>query len=149
MVNAELLEYVETWARATERIVGAAIKKNKIRLSDPQRENIRIDILQKAADLLGVQVIFRDALRYRDMGAGSGYHKGKRTAKTPPVAKRAKTLEAYTERRFRGPSQPAKIRKPAPIVNRPLYGRLSALSEAVSYSVAERILSALTNPTTP
>lgn len=123
--SAEIMAYVANWAASTEKIVGYAIKKSGIKVSEASQRNITIDVIQGAFDTIGIKIIARDALRFVDMGAGRGWHKGKK-------------VSVNTSSRKKKTENP-RIKKS--IWNRPLYKRIARLQEVVTVQTIEKVIS--------
>jgi len=122
--SAEIMAYVVDWAASTERIVGHAIKKAGIEISEAGQRNITIDVIQEAFDTIGIRILARDALRFVDMGAGRGWRKG------------TKIINPRTRMSY---DPNPRIKKS--IWNKPLYKRISRLQEVVSIKTIETTLS--------
>ncbi len=106
---------LEDWKEATMRILERRIRRTKgIKLSDAQKQNVIIEVIEKA-DGWEVPIAFRDSIRFQDMGAGKGYHKGVRLSATNYDA----ALSGH------------RPRKPKVITNRPVFARLHWLEEAL------------------
>jgi hypothetical protein len=120
----EILDYLDTWAKSTEKIVGAAIRKAGVTISEPDQRNILIDIFQKGLDTIGIEIIASDVLRFLDMGAGRGWRKGK------------KISPQFTRKNDK--SNP-RIKKS--VWNRPLYKRIARLQEVVTVKIIEEAVS--------
>lgn len=111
-------EYVQDWIDSTIRIIGSIMKKRKVVFSDPTKQNIRIELLYRSRGLLDLSFYYRDGLRYTDMGAGVGYHKGQRNAK-----------KEYHNKMSAG-------RKRKRILMKPIWSRLDKLSSVVATEIA-------------
>lgn len=121
--TAEILEYLKDWAESTEKIIGKAIDKAGVKISEPDQKNILIDVIQNGLDSIHVNISARDALRFLDMGAGRGWRKGK---KINPTSSRKKT-------------ENPRIKKA--VWNRPLYKRIARLQEVVTVKTIEEAVS--------
>jgi hypothetical protein len=119
-----IIEFLQDWIQSTERIVGAALKRNRVKFSDNTQANIRIRIVQNLKDSVSLEFYFRDALRFVDMGAGRGYHKGTKIGRTTPS-----TI----------------LRRKKKILNKPLYSRLAGLQEGVAITIIEEFTAQLVN----
>lgn len=75
--DALALEIIYTWADMLPRIVGAGMKRNKVSFSDNSLRNIYTKV-NELENLTEIEIYFRESLRFVDMGAGNGYHKGKK-----------------------------------------------------------------------
>ncbi len=111
------LEIIYEWAETVEKIIGAGLKKKKIKISDTSQRNIRIKIIESISGITEVQFYYRDALRFVDMGAGNGYHKGKKIGRTD--------------------ADNLKGRKPKKILNKPLYTQLARLKSQIVFQLIE------------
>lgn len=116
----EARQYIDQWCATTERVVGAALVKNKVKISHPSEKNIKFNIIEKADGIVTIQIITRDALRFIDMPAGRG-HKLDRQAYN-------KHTDKY------------KVRKKKNVFSRPIYGRLEALKSVLTVTTIERIM---------
>lgn len=107
-------EVVYDWVERTVKILGANMAKRGVKFSDPNSPNVRILIIDSLKGKISLHFYYRDALRYVDMGSGRGYSKGQRVGQAEYIA-------AIKAKRFR-----------KPILNKPIYGRLNQLLEAVA-----------------
>lgn len=114
-------EFLAEWIESTVRIIGAGLKKKGVVVSDPSSPNIRLRLLQKTAGYAEIHFIYRDSLRFTEMGAGRGYHKGQR----------------ITQAQYR--QEIAKGRKRKKILMKPIYGRLASLQQVVAAKVIQDI----------
>lgn len=121
----EIYEYLTDWAERTERIVGAALKKQKVVLSNPSEKNIVIAVFKKSLTNIGITISTRDALRFVDMGAGRGWRKGKR----------------ITQREYRKKlDEVAKPRVRKAVFNKPIFRQIARLKDVVASSITESML---------
>lgn len=103
------------WREATIRMLDRRIRQTKgMKLSDSQRQNIFIEIIENAEGW-EVPISFRDSIRFQDMGAGKGYHKGVRLSASNYDA-------ALTNHR---------PRRQKVITNKPVFARLHWLEEVM------------------
>lgn len=116
------LEIIFEWAETVEKIIGAGLKKKKVKISEPDRKNIRIQIIESLNDVVELQFYYRDALRFVDMGAGNGYHKGKKINPSK-IAEGTK-----------------KGRRKKSILNKPLYTQLARLQGQLIINIQESII---------
>ena len=121
----EIHNYIVNWAQTTEKIVGAALKKQGVVISEPSEKNIVIDVFKRSLSNIGIKISTRDALHFVDMGAGSGYRKGVR----------------ITQREYR--KMIAKPRVKKPVFNRPIFKSIAYLQEVVAASVIQSAMSEL------
>ncbi len=112
-------EVVYDWVDSTEKIIGSIMKKRKVTFSEPGRRNIIIKLHERGEGMINLDFFYRDSLRFTDMGAGRGYHKGVRV-----------THDEYL-REMRSK------RRRKRILMKPIFGRLSALMEVVSAELIE------------
>lgn len=124
--SAEVMSYVTEWAESTEKIVGNAIKKANLTLSEPAARNILIQVIQQGLDSVGIKIYARDALRFVDMGAGRGWHKGK------------KVNNNLSDRRAQASNRVKKS-----VWNKPIYSRIQRLQEVVTATVVENAIETL------
>lgn len=120
--KSAIIDFIQDWIQSTERIVGAALRRNRVKFSDNTKANIRIRIVDSLQNNLSLEFYFRDALRFVDMGAGRGYHKGTKIGRT--------TISTI-------------LRKKKKILNKPLYARLASLQEGVIFSLIEEFTAEL------
>ncbi|MER0442187.1 hypothetical protein [Emticicia sp. W12TSBA100-4] len=121
-------EFVYDWVERTEKIIGSMLKKRGVQVSDASRENIRIKIFERSSGMIDLHFLYRDSLRFTDMGAGRGYHKGVRVTQADYRAKLAE-----------------KGRKRKRILMRPIFGRLAVLQEVLKTSIVQDILTDFNN----
>lgn len=122
--KSEILDYLNTWIQSTERIIGAALKRNRVKFTDNTQKNIRIRLVDELKGNVSLEFFFRDALRFVDMGAGNGYHKGTKLGRT--------TLKTI-------------LRKKKKVMNKPLYTQLAKLSEGITNVIIEEFTTSLEN----
>ena len=122
--KSDLLNFINDWIQSTERIIGAGLKRNRVKISNTSQKNIRIRLVQSLSNTLTLEFHFRDALRFVDMGAGRGYHKGSKIGRT---------------------ASNGKERRKKRIMNKPLYSRLARLQEGVAFSLIEEFTATLQN----
>jgi hypothetical protein len=121
-------EFVYDWVERTEKIIGSMLKKRGVQVSDASRENIRIQIFERSSGMIDLHFLYRDSLRFTDMGAGRGYHKGVRVTQAEYRAK----LEEKGRKRKR-------------ILMKPIFGRLAVLQEVLKTSIIQDILTDFNN----
>lgn len=117
--KAAILDFIKDWTLSTERIIGAKLRRQGVKLTDRTQKNIRFKIAETLNDNLELTIHFRDSLKFTDMGAGNGYHKGIKIGRQSIL--------------FKG-------RKPKKIINKPLYGRLAVLQTGLINSVISEII---------
>lgn len=122
--KSEIIDFLNTWITSTERIIGAGLKRNRVKFSDNTQKNIRIRIVDELKGNISLEFYFRDALRFVDMGAGRGYHKGEKLGRT--------TLDTI-------------LRRKKKIMNKPLYTRLAILTEGIANVIIEEFTTSLQN----
>ena len=123
--KSAIIDFIQDWITSTERIIGAGLKRNRVKISDTSQKNIRIKLIQ-SLDNLSIEFHFRDALRFVDMGAGRGYHKGVKVGRSEIGSK---------------------PRRKKRIMNKPLYSRIARLQEGVAFSLIEEFTITLQNLT--
>lgn len=114
-------EFLEEWVESTERIIGAGLKKNKVLFSDSSRVNIRIKIVQSLIGYSEFHFIYRDSLRFTEMGAGNGYTKGQR----------------INQAQYRKAMDKGRRRKK--ILMKPIFGRIANLQSLVAAKLIQDI----------
>ena len=118
-MNEQYYQTAQLWCQTTEKILGSMIKKKKIIVSDTTIANYRFQVQEIANNHLRITGVYRDSLRFTDMGAGRGYHKGRKIGASLALFK-------------------PRVRKYS--LNRPLYSRIGALSGIFAITTAEKIL---------
>ena len=93
-----ILDAIATQSEFLSDRVASRIARHKLKLTGSDRPETRSTAF---SGLIVADVLFRDSLRKRDMGAGPGYHQGQYVGINP--------------------SAPHKGRKKANIVNRPMH----------------------------
>lgn len=121
-------EWVYDWVERTEKVIGSMLKKRGVQVSDTSRENIKIKIFERSSGIIDLHFIYRDSLRFTDMGAGNGYHKGTRTTQAEYRTK----LEEKGRKRKR-------------ILMKPIFSRLGVLQEVLKTSIIQDILTDFNN----
>lgn len=121
--KSAIIDFIQDWIYSTERIIGAALKRNRVKFSDATQKNIQIRLVQ-SLEKISLEFHFRDALRFVDMGAGRGYHKGIKMGRTDVGTK---------------------LRRKKKIMNKPLYARIARLQEGVAISLIEEFTLTLQN----
>lgn len=112
-LRKDLIQHVQESAEKTEKIVGSKYARAVKKISDKTRRTITVPVTE-SDDVITVQYVFRDAVRFRDMGAGRGFHKGRPDSAT-----------------IRG------SRRPATISNRPIHRQINLLSETVDGAIVD------------
>lgn len=112
-LRKDLIQHVQESAEKTEKIVGSKYARAVKNISDKTRRTITVPV-SESDDVITVQYVFRDAVRFRDMGAGRGFHKGRPDSAT-----------------IRG------SRRPATISNRPIHRQINLLSETVDGAIVD------------
>lgn len=112
-LKRELVAHVQESAEKTEKIVGSKYARLVKKISDKSRRTITVPVSENN-DIITVQYIYRDAVRLRDMGAGSGFHKGRPNSVL-----------------INGSRRPAKI------ANRPIHRQINLLSETVDGAIVD------------
>jgi hypothetical protein len=126
--DTEFIEWLHGTATSTERKIGASMKRYKVKFSEPDRRNIFIRVLEQT---YGVEIaaIFRDGLRFADMGVGRNYTKSGR-------------LTQKEHRAAIGNRQ----RVPKPITNRNLYAMVHRIEEVAAGALSESAVDAFVSP---
>ncbi|PWK27164.1 hypothetical protein LV89_01979 [Arcicella aurantiaca] len=114
----EILAYLREWATSTEKIIGKAIDRQGVKISEPDEKNILIEVLQSGLNTLRITISARDALRFVDMGAGRGWRKG------VPM----------------NSISTGKARVKKPVWNKPLFKRIARLQEVVTSTLIEQAI---------
>ena len=117
-----ILDFLKDWMLSTERMIGAKLRRQKVKFTDNTQKNIRFKLVETLGDNLQLNIYYRDALRYTDMGAGNGYHKGVKIGRQSHFLK-------------------GRLRKK--VINKPLYGRLAALQSGLINSIISDIVTTL------
>ena len=94
------------------------MKRQKVKISEPDQKNILISVLESGLNNIRITISARDALRFVDMGAGRGWHKG------VPL----------------NPISTGKGRVKKPVWNKPLYKRIARLQEVVTATLIEKAI---------
>ena len=123
-IRQELLEYVTEWARLTEERLQDRVKSWRATDTEALLNSIRLEVYERSAGLLGVDVSFLTYGRYVDMGVGRGH--GRQAARV--------TREAYRERHE---AAPRRVRRAKKWYGRTFYGRLNALSDVVATQLVD------------
>lgn len=124
-------KYLEQWVESTANIIGAVMVKKKVQFSETDRENITISLTKKAAHIFEITIRSRESLRFVDMGAGNGYHKGVPTSTRKPQKSIRKNS---THVNLLGSNS---TRKPKKILTKPLFGRLNDLQSVLLAYITE------------
>lgn len=112
-LRKDLRQHVQDSAEKTEKIVGSKYARAVKKISDKTRRTITVPVTEND-DIITVQYVYRDAVRFRDMGAGRGFHKGRPNSATA-----------------RGNRRPTKIS------NRPIHAQINRLSETVDGAIVD------------
>jgi hypothetical protein len=123
-------KYLEQWVESTANIIGAVMVKKKVQFSETDRENISISLSKKASHIYEITIRSRESLRFVDMGAGNGFHKGVPTSTRKPQ-KAVRKNSAHVS--LLGNS----TRKPKKILTKPLFGRLNDLQSVLLAYITE------------
>lgn len=118
--------FLKDFAAQTERIIGSIITKKGVKISDTSQKNIVVQVL-KTASGFNVEYLYRNALRFADMGVGRGWDHGiKISAKSYSTA-----LSKF------------KSRRPKNITNRPAFASIHRLEEALAVEIQDIAVSTL------
>lgn len=112
-LRKDLLQHVQDSAEKTEKIVGSKYARAVRKISDKTRRTITVPVTE-SDDVITVQYVFRDAVRFSDMGAGRGFHKGRPNSVTVRGTRRAKKIS-----------------------NRPIHAQINRLSETVDGAIVD------------
>lgn len=123
-------EVVHEWAETTEKMIGGIMRKRNVKFSETSRQNIIIKLLNRSKGIISLHFYYRDALRFTDMGAGRGYHKGQRIGK-----------DTYRDMI----DQATNPRRRKRILNKPIYSRLGRLMDVVSVTMIKEAEDSLQN----
>lgn len=140
--NEEVLKINRAWASATESVVERVIRRRKLKVSRPDKKNIDIIVYRRGDDVVN-DFVFRNALRYVDMGAGRGYMKGKRITDAS-TAKRSYYKVGKTFKKYKTKLS-ARGRRAKKIITRPIYARIHELQEVMGVTMGDEILVAIRN----
>lgn len=112
-MRAALMEHVQESADRVPAIVGAKIGRGVKKFTDKTRQNVFANVTDEG-DTIRVDYAYRDSLRFRDMGAGRGYSKGRATSTNATVG-----------------------RRPVKITNRPVHAQINRLLETVDGQIVD------------
>lgn len=148
----EVYALVADWARRNDRILRDQIKKLGIGVHEELYPSVVSKTYELAAAEVGMDLSFLTHGRFRDMGVGRGTRPGARDLTIGGIiaAVESQDRNGRLIRRERGkggrfkkaPEQP-KPRKPAKWYSRAFYGRLTALSGAISGKMVEKAIAAV------
>ena len=133
MENFNLDNQIERLAKTVQFRVGKAIKKYSVETTTD--ETVKINITKTFELNYTIIFNFREGLRWTDMGAGSGYHKGKGLSRN--------NYEFGIEK-FKT------ARRPKPIINRKIFWMINSLREVGSLKIVDETINSFTlNLTAP
>jgi hypothetical protein len=112
-LRKDLIQHVQESAEKTEKIVGSKYARAVKKISDSNRRTITVPV-NESSDVITVEYVYRDAVRFRDMGAGKGFHKGRPNSATIIGS-----------------------RRPVKISNRPIHRQINLLSETVDGAIVD------------
>jgi hypothetical protein len=148
----EVYALVADWARRNDRILRDQLKKMGVGVSEELYQAISSKTYELAAAEVGVDLSFLTYGRFRDMGVGRGTRPGARDLTIGGIIAKVESQDRNGQliRRQRGAggrfqkaaAQP-KGRKPAKWYSRAFYGRLAALSGAISGKTVEQAIRAV------
>jgi hypothetical protein len=122
---------LQWWTEYVKERLNKELVKKDVRVTDTLIESLASKVLTKAAGHEGAaQLVFDNAGRFVDMGAGKGYHKG------VPTSENIKAKLMGTERR-----KPIKWYSKTAYgsVNRLMYNFSAKYSEAISLGIKETL----------
>lgn len=114
------------FAKTTEKIIGSIIIKKGVKISDTSQKNIVIQVIKNATGF-NVEYLYRNSLRFADMGVGRGFDHGVRIS----ANSYRKGLDQF------------KSRKKKNIVNRPSFASIHRLEEALAVEIEDIAVSSL------
>ncbi len=148
----EVYALVADWARRNDKILQNQITKLGIGVNDELYPSVVSKAYQLAAAEVGVDLSFLTYGRFRDMGVGRGTTPGARDLTIGGIVAAVESQDRNGRliRRERGPGgrfkkskEQPKGRKPAKWYSRAFYGRLTALSGAISGKMVEKAIAAV------
>lgn len=148
----EVYALVADWARRNDKILQNQITKLGIGVHDELYPSVVSKTYQLAAAEVGVDLSFLTYGRFRDMGVGRGTRPGARDLTIGGIVAAVESQDRNGRliRRERGPGgrfkkapEQPKGRKPAKWYSRAFYGRLTALSGAISGKMVEKAIAAV------
>ena len=148
----EVYALVADWARRNDKILRDQLKKLGVGVSEELYQAISSKTYELAAAEVGVDLSFLTYGRFRDMGVGRGTGPLARDLSLGGIITKVESQDTNGRliRRKRGKggrfqkSKPApKGRKPAKWYSRAFYGRLTALSGAISGKTVEQAIRAV------
>jgi hypothetical protein len=148
----EVYALVADWARRNDRILRDQIKKMGIGVHEELYPSVVSKTYELAAAEVGMDLSFLTHGRFRDMGVGRGTRPGARDLTIGGIiaAVESRDRNGQLIRRQRGKGgrfvkaeEKRKPRKPAKWYSRAFYGRLTALSGAISGKMVEKAIAAV------
>jgi hypothetical protein len=148
----EVYALVADWARRNDRILRDQIKKLGIGVNEELYPSVSSKTYELAAAEVGVDLSFLTHGRFRDMGVGRGTRPGARDLSIGGIIAKVESQDRngqYIRRergkggRFKKSKEQPKVRKPAKWYSRAFYGRLAALSGAISGKTVEKAIAAV------
>jgi hypothetical protein len=116
----DIQPFLEDFARQSERIIGSIIKKKGIKISDTSQKNILVEVI-KTTTGYDVEFLYRNSLRFTSMGAGRGWERGVKI-----------NAQSYRDR-----LKPMRSRRQKDATNRPAFGRIHRLEEALAVEIQD------------
>ena len=148
----EVYALVADWARRTDQILRDQLKKMGVGVSEELHQAISSKTYELAAAEVGMDLSFLTYGRFRDMGVGRGTRPEARDLTIGGIVAKVESQDRNGQliRRQRGAggrfvkgAAGPKGRKPAKWYSRAFYGRLTALSGAISGKTVEQAIRAV------
>lgn len=114
------------FAKHTEKIIGSIIIKKGVKISDTSQKNIVIEVI-KTSTGFNVEYLYRNSLRFADMGAGRGWHLGVRIS----AKARKESLLKFQSRKKKN------------ITNRPSFASVHRLEESLAVEIQDIALESI------
>ncbi|RYE90579.1 MAG: hypothetical protein EOO37_02625 [Cytophagaceae bacterium] len=148
----EVYALVADWARRNDKILRDQITKLGIGVHEELYPSVVSKTYELAAAEVGMDLSFMTHGRFRDMGVGRGTKPGARDLTIGGIIAQVESQDRNgrlirRERgkggRFKKSKEQPKGRKPAKWYSRAFYGRLTALSGAISGKMVEKAIAAV------
>lgn len=120
MTTVPIEPFLIDFAKQTEKIIGSIIIKKGVKISDTSQKNIVVQVL-KTATGFNVEYLYRNSLRFADMGVGRGWDHGVKIS--------AQSYSAVLGK--------FKSRKRKNITNRPAFASIHRLEEALAVEIED------------
>ncbi|GAB3518552.1 hypothetical protein [Emticicia fontis] len=112
-MRRDLIDYVQESADRVPPIVGKKIGRYVKKFTDNTRQNVSVQV-SETGDIIKMDFSYRDSLRFKDMGAGRGFKKGRSISATATIG-----------------------RRPVKMTNRPIHAQINRLLETVDGAIAD------------